>query len=207
MRKVAIEPVCVESQQEKQFAGNMFLVKKANGGNRLITSLKSLYQFIPYSHSKMECLQSINNILNKIIFMCKPEMKDVYFSIPLSDDANRYLRFYWQGNVYQFIFLCFSLSPAPYIFTKLLKVPLNFLLRLGTVIIYLDDMLILGKSVKARLNFRDTVTFFLQELAFVINQEKSVMIPKQVIEFSGMEIYLKTDYFIITTREGSEYQN
>ena len=50
------------------------------------------------------------------------------------------------------------------------------------------------------------MTFFLQELAFVINQEKSVMIPKQVIEFSGMEIYLKTDYFI-TTREGSEYQN
>ena len=184
----------------------MFLVKKMNRGNRLITSLKSLYQFIPYSHSKMECLQSINNILNKVIFMCKLEMKDVYFSIPLSDDVNKYLRFYWQGNVYQFIFLCFSLSPAPYIFTKLLKVPLNFLLRLGTVIIYLDDMLILGKSVKARLNFRDTMTFFLQELAFVINQEKSVMIPKQVIEFSGMEIYLKTDYFI-TTREGSEYQN
>ena len=148
----------------------------------------------------MECLQSINDILKKVNFMCKLEMKDAYFCTSHSEDAKRYERFYWEGNLCQFLCLCFGLSPAPYIFTKLVKVPINFLRPLATVIIiYLDDMLILGKSVKETLNFRDTVIFLLQELSFVINQEKSVMISKQVIEFLGMEIDSKTDYFITTT--------
>ena len=86
-----------------------------------------------------------------------------------------------------------SLSPAPYILTKFLKVPIAFLCKLETVIIiYLDNILIIGTSVKETLNFRDTVILLLQELNFVINQEKSVIISIQVIEFLSMEIDSKT---------------
>ena len=43
----------------------------------------------------------------------------------------------------------FGLAPAPYIFTKLLKIKIFFLRRIGTLIIlYLDDMLLIGRTVE-----------------------------------------------------------
>ena len=134
--------------------------------------------------------------------MMKLDLKDAYFCIPLAENAKKYVRFYWKGNVYQFLCLCFGLSPAPYIFTKRLKVPMAFLRCLGTlIIIYLGDML-----------FRDTVILLLEELGYVINQEKSVMILTQVIEFLGMTINSKTitisyNFHFIATRESSEDQD
>ena len=93
------------------------------------------------------------------------------------------------SKLYQIFFLCFILLPALYIFTKFLKVPIAFLHWLGTIIIiYLENILIIGKSVKETLNFRDAVILYSQELRVAINQEKSVMIATQVIKLLGMEI-------------------
>ena len=72
--------------------------------------------------------------------MWKLDLKDVYFLIPLSEDAKGYVRFYWEGNFYQFLFLYWIET---------------------VIIIYLHDMLMMGKSVKERLNFRDTVILLL----------------------------------------------
>ena len=46
-------------------------------------------------------------------------------------------------------FYVFGLAPAPYIFTKLLKIKIVFLRRIGTlIIVYLDDMLLIEKTVE-----------------------------------------------------------
>lgn len=92
------------------------------------------------------------------------------------------MRLYWQGNLHQFICHCFDLSPTLYIFTKHLKVLVAFLRRLGTlIIIYLNYMLIIAKSVEETLVYKDRVVILLmQAVGFVINQEKSVMILIQI---------------------------
>ena len=56
--------------------------------------------------------------------MCKIDLKDAYFAIPLSVKSRKYVRFQWKGFLYEFCCLCFGLSPAPLVFTKLLKVPI-----------------------------------------------------------------------------------
>ena len=53
-------------------------------------SLKRLNQFFPCSHFKIECLQSIKDILKKDNFTRKLHLKDLYFCIPLSKDTKRY---------------------------------------------------------------------------------------------------------------------
>ena len=114
----------------------------------------------------MESLLSIENIVKKD----KLDLQGAYFCIPLSEDSRKYGRFYFQGNLYKFLFPCFGLAPGPYTFTKPLKVPLVFFRRLGNlIIIYLDDMLNIGKSVEETLVCRDTVSLLMQELGFVIN--------------------------------------
>ena len=91
--------------------------------------------------------------------------------------------------MYQFVSLCFGLSPAPLIFTKLLKIPMTLLRKLKIRLkIYLDDILLMAYS-KADLEIaRDTLIFLLQHLGFVINVKKSVLTPAKKIEFLGIII-------------------
>ena len=85
--------------------------------------------------------------------------------------------------------LCFGLGPAPGIFTKLLKIPIEVLRHINiTMIVYLDDMLLMGHSIEEISMCRDTVMFLLQHLGFVIKWKKSVLTPLQEIEFLRLKI-------------------
>ena len=50
--------------------------------------------------------------------MWKLDLKDVYFFIPLSEDAKGYVRFYWEGNFYQFLFLYWIETGDYYLFAR-----------------------------------------------------------------------------------------
>ena len=63
-----------------EFVSNLFLVKKDGGGGgegqKPVINLKQLNVYIPYCHFKMEGLQKRN-------YICKLNLKDTYFSVPL----------------------------------------------------------------------------------------------------------------------------
>ena len=72
---------------------------------------------------------------------------------------------------------------------KLLKVPMKILRSINIkIIIYLGNMLLIGRSLEEIVIGRDTVIVLLQHLRFVINWKKSVLTPVQKIEFLGLEI-------------------
>ena len=119
--------------------------------------------------------------------MCKIDLKDAYFAIPLSVKSRKYVRFQWKGLLYEFCCLCFGLSPAPLVFTKLLKVPISLLRKLNVrIIIYLDDMLLMASSLEDLLMARDTLIFILQHLGFLINIKKFYKKPTSTLEFLGV---------------------
>ena len=119
--------------------------------------------------------------------MCKLDMKDAYFSVPLQRNCRDKVRFQWSGKFYEFLCLRFGLGLAARIFTKILKVPISLIRSLNiSIVIYLDDMLLLGRSVKEVLVATDTVIFLLQHLGFVINLKKFILTHQQKIEFLGL---------------------
>ena len=182
LEKRSISKVC---HSKKEFYSSLFLISKKDGGSHAVINLKDLNQFIPYKHFKMEGLQKY--VLQKMDYMCKIDLKDAYFSVALHKDLRNLARFLWAGNLYGFLSLCFGLAPAPAIFTKLLKVPISALRRLMiTVIIYLDDLLILGNSMSEIVTVRGSVIFLLQDLGFVISLKKCVLYPVQEIELLGL---------------------
>ena len=81
--------------------------------------------------------------------MCKLDLKDAYYCVPLQKISRKYFRFHWSGNLYEFLCLCFGLGPAPRIFTILLKIPIVILRRINIRMISMC---------------RDTVIFLLQHL-------------------------------------------
>ena len=119
--------------------------------------------------------------------MAKLDLKDAYFCVPLHKQSQKFVRFQWDGKLYGFLCLYFGLGPAARIFTKLLKVPLAVLRRLNMlIIIYIDDMLIIGRTRKEVESTRDTLIYLLQHLGFLLILKKSVLQPCQEIKFLGL---------------------
>ena len=103
--------------------------------------------------------------------------------------SKKFVRFVWSGNLYEFLRLYFGFGPASRLFSKLFKVPIALLRRLNIgLVIYLEDILLTGRTVEEILMSRDTLIFLLQHLGFVINLKKSVLKPSQQIEFLCLKI-------------------
>ena len=132
--------------------------------------------------------------------MCKLDLRDAYFTIRINQKYRKYLRFKWEGTLYQFLCLCFGLGQAPLIFTKLMKVPISLLWRLNIcLIIYLDNMLIMARSVQELIFHRDTVIYLLHNLRFVLNLKNSVLGPSQ--NHFGNGYRLNEDGNLIASKE------
>ena len=179
LRKGAIQQV---KSEPGEFLSNLFLVNKKDGGHQPVINLKFLNSFIPYQHFKMEGMHLIKDLLEEHDFLIKIDLKDAYFGIPLDKSSRKYIRFQWEGNLYEFLCLCFGLGPAPLIFTKLLKIPIALLWRINVRIIFFDDMLVMAQMFKEISQAKETSIFLLQNLGFVINFKKLQQTPVKEVE-------------------------
>ena len=57
-----------------------------------------------------------------------------------------------------------------------------------SIIIFLDDMLLMSQNINGLEIARDTLILLLQSLGFAIILQRSVLVPLQKIEFLGLEI-------------------
>ena len=104
------------------FCLNLFLVPKKDSGQRPVINLKALNSFVQTEHFKMEGIHTLRDLVNP---EAKVDLKDAYFAVPI------HLRF----KCYQFQCLPFSLSSAPWVFTKTLKPALALLREMGVRLI------------------------------------------------------------------------
>ena len=166
---------------KSHFVSNLFLAKKKDGGNRPIIIFKNLNHYISHHHFKMKSLQSLRDTLKQGDLMCKLDLKD--------GRAEEICEILQGGGSISILCLCFGLAPVFSAFTKLLKIPI---VRVGTlIIIYLDDMLLIERTVENVQMYLDIVTVLLQKLGFVINLKTSMITPSHEMKFLGMVINFK----------------
>ena len=95
----------------------------------------------------MKGLFLLKNILQRNDYMCNIDLKDACFVFPLHSSSQKYIRFKWKGNLYQFLCLCFGLSSAPRILTKLMIIPILLKRKLNVrLMIFLNDILIMNQQ-------------------------------------------------------------
>ena len=119
--------VIIESQHEVgEFISPIFLTPKSDGSYRLILNFKNLNQFLPYVHFKINTVESVLKLIKKGCFMAKVDLKDAYYSVKIKQEHQKYLKFVFDGALYQFTCLPNGLSFGPQKFTKILKPPCFF---------------------------------------------------------------------------------
>ena len=120
MEKCAIEPVSSHHPKGGYYS-QLFLVQKKSRGWIPVIHLSGLNQYIPTPHFKMETIDSVCLALWKNDWAISVDLKDAYYHILIHRKSRRYLRFHFMGRTYQLQVLAFGLSPAPYVFTRVVK--------------------------------------------------------------------------------------
>ena len=123
------------------------------------------------------------------MYMTSIDIRDAYYCLKIHKKHRKYVRFEWNNKLFQFTALGQGLSSAPRLFSKILKIPLIELRKLGINIIhYFDDILILGDTKEQCLEHTKQAIELLSNLGFVINYDKSQLTPVQKIEHLGLII-------------------
>ena len=106
--------VIKESQHEEgQYIPLIFLTPKSDGAFSMILNFKKLNVHMPYIHFKMETIKSVLNLVTPNCYMAKTDIKDAYFSIPILSVHQKFLKFTWQGKLYNFTCLPNGLCFGP----------------------------------------------------------------------------------------------
>ena len=143
----------------------------------MILNLKHLNKYIEKRHFKMETLQTTLALITPECTFMSFDFSDAYYSCSVFYPHRKYLRFMFEGQLYEFTCLPNGLSSAPRFFTKIMKVALAHLRESVGVTIsgYLDDNIRINYETVALAVKKGACTAeIFQELGFTINVPKSV---------------------------------
>lgn len=207
IEKDAVEMVPL-NQQNQGFYSTLFLVPKKNGELRPVINLRPLNRYLVKKHFKMDTLSKIINLVKPNDWAFSIDLSDAYMHIPIFPKHRKYLRFAFQGKCYQWKVMCFGPTVAPRVFTKIVSVVAAHLrtqnIRLA---VYLDDWLCLNQIHQHLLKDQYVCLNLLIKLGFLVNLEKSNLIPQQIITYIGAVFNLKLGLILPTEERFLKIQN
>lgn len=153
----------------------------------------------------MDTIQTAMNMMSEKCFMGSIDLKDAYYSINVKREFRKYFTFIWKGKFMRYKRMPNGLSSAPRNFTKLFKPVFAHLRREGVNIMgYIDDIFIVHESEHTcRLHIVKTIAL-LERLGFVVNKEKSVLKPVQIMEHLGFKFDSRLMIIKVTDEKKSE---
>ena len=150
--------------------------------------LSHLNEFVQLTPFKMETVASVLLSVREGDFLASLDLKDAYFQIPIHPSSRKLLRFTSEGTVFQFRALCFGLSTAPQVFTRILAAVSAWAHSHGIRLLqYLDDWLVLASSEPEAKQAVRSLLSLCHTLGIVINEKKSDLFPSQTAKYLDTE--------------------
>ena len=187
IQKLLDKGVIAPTQHESgEYISPIFVTKKKDGSYRMILNLKCFNQHVEYQHFKMDSVWTAIRLITPNCYMASIDLKDAYYSVPIAQPHQKYLKFEWNNMLFKFTCFPNGLAFCPRKFTKLMKPVFAILRQLGHLSSgYIDDSWLMGSVWDdCAQNVVDTVKL-LDTLGFVVHPEKSVFIPTQKLVFLG----------------------
>lgn len=165
---------------------SIYTVPKKNGKRRPVHNLRWVNGHLQDKHFKMPTMKDVKAMLAPGDYLASLDLTDCFWCLPVAEADQRFLSFRWRGVNYSFRCLPFGLKLSPYFITKLFKPVVARLQAEGhSVLLYLDDMLIVGATQDECKRSASRAVQLLTELGARINYEKSSLQPSQQLEYLG----------------------
>ena len=187
VKKLLADKVITPVNYDKTlFLSPTFLRAKKNGEHRLILNLKKLNEYLPYEHFKMDHFENALNLVSKNMFFASLDISKAYYSIPIAIEQRRFFCFLHRNQVYQYVVMPNGIGPGPRLFTKLMKPVYSNLRNKGHMSSgFIDDSLLLGQTKDICVDNVFATANLMSSLGFILNADKSVIVPTQVIVYLG----------------------
>ena len=140
-------------EAESEFNSPLFIVKQKDK-LRIVVDFRRLNAVTKKSHWPIPDMASVLSNLGESKFFSSADLASGYHQIPLAEKSRDYCTFSTDRGSYRFLVLPFGLCNAPATCARLMSIVLAGLPS-SAVLVYLDDLLILGKDLEDHLrNFR-----------------------------------------------------
>ena len=102
------------------FYSHLFVVWKPSGSWHPVIDLSHLHRFVDVSPFQMGTIQSVLLSVLQGVWMASIDLPEAYLQVPVHPASRHFLRFLFRDTVYHFKALCFGLSTAPQVFTRVM---------------------------------------------------------------------------------------
>lgn len=165
----------------------LVLVPKGTNDFRIVVDYREVNKAIirePYPMPSLEKIWTDIPSGNGKLFFTKLDLKDAYFHIELHEEVRHFTTFMTANGLMRFKRLPFGLSCAPEIFQKTME---KILVGCSNKVVYLDDVLVYGRSFAELENFVARIKTVLKSNNLEVNEEKSEY-NKTSIQFLGFTL-------------------
>ena len=178
---------CISQVVEKPSVVNPLTVAYGKSGKaRLVLDCRHINPHLMKFKHKYEDTSVARNLFKDHEFLFTYDLQSAYHIISIFDIHRTYLGFSWRGLCYVFNVLCFGLSTAGFIFSKLMRCPVKYFRSQGhKVVMFLDDGMGGHAEREKAVLLSDHVHKTLINLGFLISEDKCDWEPKQSATWLG----------------------
>lgn len=134
-------------ESDSPYASQVLLVTKKNGEPRLCVDFRAINKKTVPNRNPLPLIEDQIDRLSGYKYFCTLDLASGYYQIKMAEDSIAKTAFITQDGLYEFLKVPFGLTNAPSVFQKIINKILGNL-RFDKVLVYLDDILVFGKSVK-----------------------------------------------------------
>lgn len=125
-----------------EYASPIVVIKKKSGKPRLCVDYRRLNRRIVRDRYPLPLVEDQLDRLAKAKVFCTLDLKDGFFHVPIDEPSIHYTVFVTPDGQFEFLMVPFGLSNSPAVFQRHVKAVFRELIAKGTVLTYLDDLII-----------------------------------------------------------------
>lgn len=125
-----------------EYASPVVLVSKKDGKHRLCCDYRQLNLKIVRDNFPTALIDDVLHKLQKGNVFTTLDLCNGFFHVPVSKESRKFTSFVTQSGQYEFNFVPFGISNSPAVFMRYIFAVLRPLIEDGTLILYMDDLII-----------------------------------------------------------------
>lgn len=174
-------------ESQSQYSSPIILVKKKDGSDRMCIDYRALNRLTIRDRYPMPLIDDHIDRLGKANYFSNLDMATGFYQIPIDEESIHKTGFVTPEGHYEFIKMPFGLTNSPIVYQRIINETLRNFIETGTVLVYVDDVLLLSSTVQEGIELLKRVLKTLTNAGFSINLSKCSFLSKEV-EYLGRVI-------------------
>ena len=165
------------------WASNVVLVRKKDGSLRFCVDYRKLNAITTKDSYPLPLIDNCLNALSGSSWFSTLDLRSGYYNIPIAEEDRDKSAFVTRSGCFRFTVMPFGMTCAPSVFQRLMDFVLHILSYL-TCLVYLDDIIVFGRTFDEQLERLDEIFSRLRQANLKLKPSKCSLFRRQV-EFLG----------------------